>query len=62
MANRDIVRGRIKEATGALTDDDQLKRQGRMDQTAGKVKDGVERAVDRVRDTLQDADSSSERR
>jgi uncharacterized protein YjbJ (UPF0337 family) len=48
----DKAKGRIKEAAGALTDDESLKREGKVDQAAGKVKDGVERAVNKVRDTL----------
>ena len=48
----DKAKGRIKEAAGALADDDQLKREGKLDQAAGKIKDGVERAVDKVRDTV----------
>jgi uncharacterized protein YjbJ (UPF0337 family) len=48
----DKAKGRIKEAAGALADDDKLKREGKLDQAAGKIKDGVERAVDKVRDTV----------
>jgi uncharacterized protein YjbJ (UPF0337 family) len=48
----DKAKGRIKEAAGALTDDESLKREGKLDQAAGKVKDGVERGVNKVRDTL----------
>jgi uncharacterized protein YjbJ (UPF0337 family) len=48
----DKAKGRIKEAAGALADDDQLKREGKLDQAAGKIKDGVERAVDKVRDAV----------
>jgi uncharacterized protein YjbJ (UPF0337 family) len=46
----DKAKGRIKEAAGALADDDKLKREGKIDKAAGKIKDGVERAVDKVRD------------
>jgi len=45
----DKVKGRIKEAAGALTDDDSLRREGKMDQAAGKTKDAVNRAVDAVK-------------
>jgi len=48
----DKAKGRIKEAAGALADDDELKREGKADQAAGKIKDGVERAVDKVRDAV----------
>jgi uncharacterized protein YjbJ (UPF0337 family) len=48
----DQVKGRIKEAAGVLTDDDRLKREGKLDQVVGKVKGKVERSVDRVKDAL----------
>ena len=34
----DVVKGRIKEAAGALTNDDKLREEGKADQVAGKVK------------------------
>jgi uncharacterized protein YjbJ (UPF0337 family) len=34
----DLVKGRIKEAAGALTGNDKLRREGRTDQIIGKVK------------------------
>jgi uncharacterized protein YjbJ (UPF0337 family) len=39
----DKAKGRIKEAAGALTDDPALKREGKIDQATGDVKDGIER-------------------
>ena len=48
----DTAKGRIKEAAGALTDDPALKREGKLDQAVGKVKDGIEKAVDAVKDTV----------
>jgi len=50
----DKAKGRIKEATGALTGDDKMKREGQRDQTAGKVKDAVDRTVDRVKNAAND--------
>ena len=44
----DQAKGRMKEAVGALTDDKDLKREGKVDQGAGKVKE----AVDKVKDKL----------
>src|SRR4051794_17044611 len=35
----DDAKGRIKEAGGSLTGDDSLKREGKVDQASGKVKD-----------------------
>jgi uncharacterized protein YjbJ (UPF0337 family) len=35
----DQAKGRIKEAAGALTDNESLKREGKLDQVAGKIKE-----------------------
>jgi len=55
----DDVKGRAKEAAGAVTGNDDLKREGKTDQAAGKakdvlddVKDTAEGAVDKVKDKL----------
>ena len=45
----DKVKGRAKEAAGAITDDDELRREGKVDQAAGKVKDTAEKAVDKTK-------------
>ncbi len=50
----DELKGRAKEATGDLTDNDDLKREGKTDQTAGKVKQKVEDAKDWVEDKIDD--------
>jgi uncharacterized protein YjbJ (UPF0337 family) len=44
----DVVKGRIKEAAGALTGNDKLRAEGETDQTIGKVKQVAEKAVDKV--------------
>ncbi len=49
----DQVSGRAKQAAGDLTDDDELKREGKADETAGKVKKGVSDAVDSVKDKFK---------
>jgi uncharacterized protein YjbJ (UPF0337 family) len=49
----DKAKGRIKEAAGALTDDDKLRREGKLDQASGKVKETAERLIDKVRDTVK---------
>ena len=48
----DKAKGRIKQAAGDLTDDPTLKREGKIDELAGKVKDGVESAVDTVKEAV----------
>ncbi|KAB1662427.1 CsbD family protein [Pseudoclavibacter chungangensis] len=51
--------GRAKEAAGAVTNNDELKREGRADQFEAKVKnavsdaaDSVKEGVDRLKDKL----------
>ena len=48
----DQVKGWIKEAAGVLTDNERLKRKGRLDQVVGKVKETAEKAVDKMKDVL----------
>jgi len=49
----DEVKGRIKEAVGALTDDDKLRAEGKIDQAVGKVKQVVEKVVDKVEEAAK---------
>jgi uncharacterized protein YjbJ (UPF0337 family) len=49
----DELKGRVKEAVGDLTDNQDLKDSGKADKAAGKIKQGVEHAVDRVRDAVK---------
>lgn len=58
--NLDQAKGRIKQAAGDLTDDQDLKDEGRMDELAGKAKEKLEGlkdtaagAVDALKDKLQ---------
>jgi uncharacterized protein YjbJ (UPF0337 family) len=52
----DQVKGRVKEAAGAITDDDKLRREGKKDQAVGKVKEAVEKTVDKVREATNRGD------
>jgi uncharacterized protein YjbJ (UPF0337 family) len=56
MSNTDDVQGRAKEAVGALTGDDELKREGKVDQASGKVKDAVDVVKDKVDEVLHHRD------
>jgi uncharacterized protein YjbJ (UPF0337 family) len=49
----DKVKGRMEKAAGDLTGDKDLRDRGSVDETAGKVKDSVERGVDKARDVLK---------
>jgi uncharacterized protein YjbJ (UPF0337 family) len=48
----DKTKGRVKEAAGDLTDDDELKNEGKADKASGSVKEKVEGAVDSVKNKL----------
>jgi uncharacterized protein YjbJ (UPF0337 family) len=45
----DKIKGRVKEAVGALTGSRRLKNEGKLNQATGKIKQVVERAVDKTR-------------
>lgn len=51
----DEAKGRVKEAAGDLSGDDDLAASGRDDQRAGSVKEKLSDAVDTVRDKVSDA-------
>ncbi len=48
----DDAKGRIKEAGGALTGDDDLKNEGKVDQASGTVKNKVGDAADKAKDVV----------
>ena len=48
----DKAKGRIKQAAGDLTDNDDLKREGKADEAAGNVKDVVGDAKDKLDDAV----------
>jgi uncharacterized protein YjbJ (UPF0337 family) len=48
----DELKGRVKEAAGVLARDEKLKREGKADQVAGKIKQKVEKVVDKVKGAL----------
>jgi uncharacterized protein YjbJ (UPF0337 family) len=57
--NVDEGKGRVKEAAGALTGDDGLKREGKVDQAKSTAKDAIEKleeGVDKVADKLTGKD------
>ncbi len=54
MSNWDETKGRVKEAVGDLTDDDDMKNKGKADKATGKVKDKVDDIADKVKEKLDD--------
>ena len=47
--NTDDLKGRVKEAAGDLTDDEDLQREGKVDQGKGKGKDVVDDIGDKFK-------------
>ena len=58
----DVVKGRLKEAAGALTGNDKLRAEGKADQAVGKVKQVAEKAIDKVRQAAKEARRRSGRK
>ena len=54
--NVDKAKGRLKDAGGALTDDESLRAEGKVDKTSGNVKEKVGAAADKVKHTIRGAD------
>ena len=48
----DQAKGRMKEAVGALTDDKDLKREGKVDRAAGKAKSVIDKSADELRERV----------
>ncbi|MDP9403469.1 MAG: CsbD family protein [Actinomycetota bacterium] len=53
MENMDDMKGRAKEAAGDLTDDEDLQREGKVDQASGTIKDKIGGAADKMKDMLK---------
>jgi len=54
----DEAKGRVKEAVGALTGDEKLKRSGKADQSVGKLKQAVEKVQKKAEDVIDDVKSA----
>ena len=48
----DEGKGRLKEAAGSLTDDENLKREGKEDRSKASLKDKVDKAAQKAKDIL----------
>ena len=57
----DQMKGRVKQAAGDLTDDRDLKNEGKTDEAAGKLKDKVGDAKDKVVDAIDDVKDKANR-
>jgi uncharacterized protein YjbJ (UPF0337 family) len=57
----DEAKGRAKEAAGALTDDQSLKDEGKVDKAAGRLKDLVDDVKDKVTGAIDNAKDRANR-
>jgi uncharacterized protein YjbJ (UPF0337 family) len=48
----DEAKGRTKQAAGDLTDDEKLKREGKIDRAVSSVKEKIDDAADKVKDKI----------
>jgi uncharacterized protein YjbJ (UPF0337 family) len=46
------LQGRVKEAAGDLTNDSDLKQEGKIEQAGEKVKSGIDEVADKAKDIL----------
>lgn len=53
--NIEEIKGRVKQAAGALTGDRKMKADGKSDEAAGKAKHVVQQAADAAKDTIDKA-------
>jgi uncharacterized protein YjbJ (UPF0337 family) len=53
IRNKDDAKGRVKEAAGDLTGDEDLRREGKVDQAGGKAKEGVGKVTDKIKGALR---------
>ena len=51
----DEAKGRVKEAAGAITGDDKLKREGKGDQAVASIKDATDKVVAKVKGVVDRA-------
>jgi uncharacterized protein YjbJ (UPF0337 family) len=49
----DEMKGRAKEAAGDLTDDDDLKNEGKVDRASGSIKDKLDQFTGKIKDALR---------
>jgi uncharacterized protein YjbJ (UPF0337 family) len=47
-ADSDKAKGHLKQAVGDLTDDKDLEREGKVDELAGKAKEAIDTARDKL--------------
>ena len=59
--NIDEAKGRTKQAAGDLTDNDDLKNEGRVDRGVSDVKQKVDDVADKIKDKIRGDDRDGDR-
>jgi uncharacterized protein YjbJ (UPF0337 family) len=49
----DELKGRVKEAAGAMTDNEKLRQEGKVDQAIGKTEQAVDHAAKNVKEAVK---------
>lgn len=55
----DEAKGRTKEAAGDLTDDEELKREGKIDRAVSNVKERVDDVADKLKEKVGTGDEDA---
>jgi uncharacterized protein YjbJ (UPF0337 family) len=58
----DKISGRAKQAAGAVTGDEETKREGERQEDKGKLKGKLDSAVGKAQDALEDVKDKADRR
>ena len=58
----DKISGRTKQAVGAVTGDEETKREGERQEDKGKLKGKIDSAVGKAQDALEDLKDKADRR
>lgn len=58
--NIDEAKGRTKQAAGDLADDEELKREGRVDRAVSDVKEKIDDVADKVKDRIGGRDRNAD--
>ena len=59
-SSTDKLKGRLKEAAGALTGDKELKKEGQIDQASAELKETVEKVVDKAKEFVSGKKNNTE--
>lgn len=58
----DKISGRAKQAVGAVTGDEDTKREGERQEAKGKLKGNLDEAVEKAQDVLEDLKDKADRK